>query len=322
MTILELITTSAFFSKWNLTQQLYVSNSDQLRDELQLLLVCCVLTGGAPIAVFPRFRARWFDVMQQCWLIVLYAWLCYAAYLELMQSSLNINELEHKFYCFESLTYLIHVPCIMLLSVRWRHKIGKVFHGIARFDLASGYIAQRYRIRRFICYQLLVVLLFTVCYITIVLCFCNFEIWKTLINLSTYVFPNILSGISLIPYYTLLNGISHRMHSLSESLKMELLSGLLTRRGGVQHLRWQHSKLLQFTKFLNQTFGVSILCVYVSSFINFNTNLFLAYKNIEAPDVEKWAWWSYIILWICMHFGKMFIILYFNNGVLQEVNYT
>lgn len=297
-----------------------MSNSDQLRDELHLLLVCCVLTGGAPIAVFPRFRARCFDAVQQCWLIILYAWLCYAAYMELVQSSLNISELEHKFYCFESLTYLIHVPCIMILSVRWRHKIGKVFHRIARFDLASGYIVQRHRIRRFIYYQLLVLLLFTVCYIPIGLFYCHFQIWKTLINLSTYVLPNILSGISLIPYYTLLDGISQRMQNLRQSLQVELLAGLVTRRGALQQLRWQHSNLLHFTKVLNQTFGVSIFCVYVSSFINFNTNLFLAYKSFEDPNVEEWAWWSYVILWICMHFGKMFIILYFNNGVLQEVS--
>lgn len=304
----------------NLTQQLHVCNSEQLRDELQLLLLCCVITGGAPIAVFPRLHGRCFDVLQQCWLILLYAWLCYAAYIELVQSSLRISELEHKFYCFESLTYLIHVPCIMLLSVRWRQKIGGVFHRIARYDLASGYVEKRLGIRRFLYYHLLVVLLFTVCCIPIGLCFCNFNICKTLINLSTYVLPNILSGISLIPYYTLLRGVAQRLHSLREALNGELRCGLLTHRVGLQQLRWQHAQLLHFTKIINQTFGVSILCVYVSSFINFNTNLFLGYKNVEDPDVEQWAWWSYVILWISLHFGKMFVILYFNNAVQQEVN--
>ncbi|KAH8407610.1 hypothetical protein KR222_008045, partial [Zaprionus bogoriensis] len=286
----------------------------QLRHELQLLLLCCVLTGSAPLAVFPRLRGRCFDALQQCWLMALYAWLCYAAYMELVQSSLNISELEHKFYYLESLTYLIHVPCIMLLAVRWKHSIGGVFERIARFDLASGYSAQqRSSVGSFVNCQLLLVLLLAGSCVPIACFFCRLNPWKTLINLSTYVLPNVLSGISLIPYYTLLQGAARRLHSVTQALRAGSVE-----RAALQQLRWQHAQLLQFVRALNRTFGVSILCVYVSSFINFNTNLFLAYKNVADPDVEEWAWWTYVILWIGMHFGKMFIILYFNNSVQRE----
>ncbi|XP_034479929.1 putative gustatory receptor 59f [Drosophila innubila] len=303
---------------WNLTQKLHKSNSEQLRDEMQLMLLICVLSGGAPIAVFPRFRGKFFNAVQHFWLIALYAWLCSAAYWELMHSSIKLNELEHKFYCIEALTYLIHVPCIMILSMRWKHGIAAVIDRIAQFDLTSGYMVKSGSISRNISYHLLAILIFTVCYIPIDFCYCQYQVWKTFFDLSTYLLPNILSGISFIPYFILLQGICRRLHCLTESLKVELRRGLFMQRSVIQQLRLQHLNLLHFTKAVNQTFGVSVLCVIVSSFFNVNTNLFLAYKNMESPNVEDWAWWMDILLWLLIHLYRMYIILYFNHGVQQE----
>ncbi|KAH8370084.1 hypothetical protein KR093_002133 [Drosophila rubida] len=282
------------------------------------MLFICVLAGNAPIAVFPRFQRRYYDALQQTWLILLYAWLCFAAYCELLQSNVKINELEHKFYCIESLIYLIHVPCIMILSLCWRQKVSAVFDKVAQFDLASGYIVEQRSISPFIRKHLTVVLIFTGCYIPISYFYSNCEILRSIINLSTYVLPNVLSGISFIPYFVLLQGVYRRLHCITEALAAEVRQGATIQRGHLNQLRWQHIHLLQFTKAVNKTFGLSILCAYLSSFFNINTNLFLAYKNIANPDVSDWAWWAYIILWLLMHLAKMFIILYFNHEVKQE----
>ncbi|XP_060651423.1 putative gustatory receptor 59f [Drosophila nasuta] len=303
---------------WNLTLQLHKSNSDQLREELKLLLFICVLAGSAPIAVFPRYRSRCYDAVQQSWLIVLYAWLCFAAYWELLHGNIKLSDLEQKFYGIESMTYLIHVPCIMILSVSWKQKICAVFDRIAQFDLASGYIVERRNIGPCIRKHLLVVLILTSCYIPISYCFCQYEVNRTIIDLSTFVLPNILSGISFIPYFIMLQGVCRRMHCITVTLEAELRQEFPIQRDHLNQLRWQHINLLQFTKAVNQTFGVSILCVYVSSFFNVNTNLFLAYKNIENPDVSDWAWWTYILLWLFMHSAKVFIILFFNQAIQQE----
>ncbi|XP_030560124.1 putative gustatory receptor 59f [Drosophila novamexicana] len=303
---------------WNLTQQLYKSNAEQLHQELRLLLLICVLAGSAPLAVFPRCSSRVHAAVQHAWLLALYIWLCCAAYLELADGSQERNNLERNFYIFESVTYLIHIPCIMILSMRWKRRIAGVFQAIGEFDLVCGYIVDRRGIRRFVRHQLWLLLIFASCCIPIVLSHRDYEVCKSLVNLSTYVLPNILSAISFVLYYSLLQGISLRLHRLANALQLELQRGPSTRRAELQKLRGQHTRLLHFTKRVNQTFGVSVLLLYVSSLINFNTNLFLVYKAIEKPGKADWPWLAYTILWLLMHTGKMFFILYFNHNVQQQ----
>ncbi|XP_032591563.1 putative gustatory receptor 59f [Drosophila grimshawi] len=240
-------------SNWDLTQQLHKSNAEQLRQELHILLVTCVLAGSAPFG-----------------------------------------------------------------SLSWKHKIEEVFDTIGQFDLASGYIVERWHIRRFVCYQLMFVLIFTGCSVPITFLSSNGSFLRFLTNTSSYVLPNILSGISFVLYYTLLQGIYLRLHCLVESLEVEVKRGPLIRRAAIQQLRWQHIRLLHFTKVVNQTFEVSVLLIYVSSLINFNTNLFLIYKTIENPDGATGIWFSYTSLWLLLQIGKMFYILYFNHNVQQE----
>jgi len=68
----------------------------------------------------------------------------------------------------------------------------------------------------------------------------------------------------------LLQGIHRRLHCSTEALKAELGRGSFIQRSVVQQIRLQHVNLLHFTKAMNETYGVSILCVYVSSFFNVN----------------------------------------------------
>ncbi|XP_023179494.2 putative gustatory receptor 59f isoform X2 [Drosophila hydei] len=303
---------------WNLTQQLYKSNAEQLHQELRFLLIICVLFGSVPFAVLPHCTSRMHDVVQHCWLFLLYVWLCFSAYLELSDSSGDLNNLERNFYIFESITYLIHIACIIIISLSWKRRIGQVFDTIGKFDLASGYIVKRKKIRRFVHFQLLLLLIFISCTIPIVFFNSVENFWKSWYNWNTYVVPNTLTSISFVLYYTLMEGICRRLKCLVKSLHAELQRGIFIRRAALQELRLQHRSLLHFTKIVNQTFGLSILLLYASSLINFNTNLFLFYKAIENSTGAHWNWWAYNNLFLLMHTCKMFCLLYFNHNVQRE----
>ncbi|KRG04077.1 uncharacterized protein Dmoj_GI26918 [Drosophila mojavensis] len=277
-------------SNWNLTQQLHKSNAEQLHQELRFLLIICVIFGSAPISVFPRCSSRFHEVMQYCWLFLLYIWLCFLAYLELNDSSGDLNNLERNFYIFESITYLMHIPCVVIVSLSWKRRIGQVFDTIGKFDLASGYIVKRKKIRRFVHFQLFLLFIFVSCAIPIVFFNSAETIWKSTCSWHTYVVPNTMTGFSFVLYYTLMEGICCRMKRLVKALHAELQRGISMRRGALQELRWQHRNLLHFYKVLNQTYGLSILLLYSSSLINFNTNLFLFYKAIENSSNARWNW--------------------------------
>ncbi|TDG50838.1 hypothetical protein AWZ03_002827 [Drosophila navojoa] len=305
-------------SNLNLTQQLYKSNAEQLHQELRFLLIICVVSGSAPFSVFPRCSSRFHEFMQYCWLFLFYIWLCFLAYMELNDSSSELNNLERNFYIFEAITYLMHIPCVVIVSLSWKQLIGQVFETIGKFDLTSGYIVKRKKIRRFVHFQLFLLFIFVSCAIPIVFFNSGVTVWKSICSWHTYIVPNTMTGFSFVLYYTLMEGICRRLKRLVKALHAELQRGVSMRRGALQELRWQHRNLLHFYKALNQTYGLSILLLYASSLINFNTNLFLFYKAIENSSNARWNWWCYNNLFLIMHTSKMFYILYFNNNVQRE----
>ncbi|XP_033149140.1 putative gustatory receptor 59f [Drosophila busckii] len=303
-----------------LTQQFYQAKKQLLHKDLRCLFVISVLNGTVPVSVFPNLRNRIYDTLQQLWLLLLYIGICIASFYELAYGPLKLSDLEHNFYLIEACLYFIQLPCIMLFCVRWRHKIEAVLVCIVEFDLASGYGWAPGSMQRFVRRQFLLVLLCLCLCIPLVIDYSEYDLIQSLCNWSTYVAPNAISNSSLVCYYTLLHGIFMRLQCLNSTLEAQLAepSSALELRRLLHKLRWQHIQLLSFTKALNQTYGVCLLLIYTSSFVSSNCMIFLCYKSIVNPIDANWSWYGYIIVWVSMHWGKMFGILYFNNAVQKE----
>ncbi|XP_068144168.1 putative gustatory receptor 59f [Drosophila tropicalis] len=209
----------------------------------------------------------------------------------------------------------------MFLAWQWRQRIQTVFTAIAEFDLEMGYVENCERSKHFVQLQLWLVGILGVSAFVIDFGYHKWNLCKWLLSISTYVLPNVISSVSFVQYYVLLQGIAWRLRKINQFLQQEFLScesNCKPRRPIVQKLRGQQAQLIRFTKAVNRVYEVSILFVYVGSFINFNLNLFLAYKTIDRPETSGWFWWTYMILWLGMHMGKMFSILFFNHLVQLE----
>ncbi|KAI8038883.1 hypothetical protein M5D96_008796 [Drosophila gunungcola] len=250
---------------------------------------------------------------------VWYGCFALASYWEFVLITLQRVSLDRYLNAIESGIYVIHIFVIMLITFQGRNWIPKVLKDIVRTDLERGYAIDGKRTKKFIALQLFLVWMFTCLAFAMDIWSQKCVIFKSILSINSYVMPNIISGLSFIQYYLLLQGIAWRQRKVTENLERLLLQLCNPRKVEVQRYRLQHVDLTNFTKLVNRTFQYSIVLLFVGCFLNFNLNLFLVYQGIDNPAIDDWAKWLYMILWLAMHLGKICSILYFNHNIQNEV---
>ncbi|XP_022231986.2 putative gustatory receptor 59f [Drosophila obscura] len=292
--------------------------SKRLYKGLNWLFWISVLANTAPITVLPGRQGRVYRHLHLCWMAVCYGWYCLASYWEFVLITLNRVSLDCYLNAMESGIYMVHSASILILTFQWRHRIPAVIASIVKSDLERGYTIKCWQIKRFLRLQLSLVLVLVCLAFAIDIFSQRFVAYKAVLSINSYVMPNIISSISFIQYYVLLQGIAWRQAAVTESLQQELQHLPRPRRWEVQRFRLQHAELTYFTKLVNKAFQYSIVLLVVGCFFSFNLILFLVYKGIDVPELADWNRWIYMVLWMAMHIGKMHSLLYFNHKVQQE----
>lgn len=260
------------------------------------------------------------------WCLGLYIGLALCVYDEYTSSNIELPTVQKPLYFSEYLVYLVHLLDIILAS-HLGHENFWTFHNFfIDFDrklldlkLQINYLDLGVFLHRHLC---LIVLHF-MCTV-IIGYFYSAGIWINFIRTNTvYILPNIIIQISLIHYYALLFMIANRsekVYYLLENLLRKSHSyDILTLRHQLHTLRSLYARLEQFTRDVNDAFSYSIILVYFGSFINISINIFLLYKYFNAWSTSDVAWTAYSVAWICMHIGKMTLILYYNQRIQDKV---
>ncbi|XP_001361097.5 putative gustatory receptor 59f [Drosophila pseudoobscura] len=290
----------------------------RLYKALHWLLLISVLANTAPIAVLPGRQGIVYRHLHLCWMAVSYGWFCLASYWEFVLITLNKVSIDCYLNAMESAIYVVHSASILILTFQWRHRAPAVIDRIVKSDLERGYSINCRQSKRFLRVQLSLVLVLACSAFAIDICSQRFVVYKAILSIHSFVMPNIISSLSFIQYYVLLQGIAWRQAAVTESLQSELQHLPCPRRWEVQRLRLQHVELTRFTKLVNTAYQYSIVLLIVGCFFNFNLNLFLVYKGIDVPELADWVRWIYMVLWLAMHMGKVYGILYFNHKVQDE----
>jgi len=252
-------------------------------------------------------------------MIIWYGNFAMASYVEFALITINRVSLDRYLNSIESGVYVIHIFVIMLLTWQWRNSVPKVIQGIVRSDLERGYAIDCQRTKRFIRLQLFLVGTFTCLAVILDVWSKKFVISESLLSINSYVLPNIITSLSFIQYYLLLQGIAWRQRKVTENLEREIFHLLNPRKAEIQRFRLHHADLTNFTRLVNRTFQYSIVLLFVGCFLNFNLVLFLVYQGIENPTITDLGKWIYMLLWLAMHLGKVCSILYFNQKIKNEV---
>ncbi|XP_017040534.1 putative gustatory receptor 59f [Drosophila ficusphila] len=300
--------------------QQYAEKFNQLHKALHWLLIISILANIAPITSLPICPNRFYKLIHLCWIFVWYACFACGSYWEFVIVTLEKVSLDRYLNAIESCIYVVHIFVIMLLAWQWRKCVPKVIKDIVKWDLESGYSIDCKRTKRFIRNQLYLVWIFTCLAFFFDMWSHKCEILKSVLSINSYVMPNIISCLSFVQYYLVLQGIAWRQRKVTENLERELFHIIRPRQAEVQRFRIQHADLTNFTKFTNRTFQYSIVLLLVGCFLNFNLVLFLVYQGIENPSMTEidWSKWLYMILWLAMHLGKVVSILFFNQQIQNE----
>nr|XP_036668942.1 putative gustatory receptor 59f [Drosophila suzukii] len=296
----------------------YVERFKLLHNALHWLLLISVLANTAPITILPGSPNRFYRLIHLLWMIIWYGNFAMASYVEFVLVTINRVSLDRYLNSIESGVYVIHIFVIMLLTWQWRNSVPKVIQGIVRSDLERGYDIDCQRTKRFIKLQLFLLGIFTCLAVILDVWSKKFVIPRSLLSINSYVLPNIISSLSFIQYYLLLQGIAWRQRKVTENLEREIFHLLNPRKAEIQRFRLHHAELTNFTRLVNRTFQYSIVLLFVGCFLNFNLVLFLVYQGIENPTITDLGKWIYMLLWLAMHLGKVCSILHFNQKIKNE----
>ncbi|XP_070850685.1 putative gustatory receptor 59f [Drosophila suzukii] len=296
----------------------YVERFKLLHNTLHWLLLISVLANTAPITILPGSPNRFYRLIHLLWMIIWYGNFAMASYVEFVLITINRVSLDRYLNSIESAVYVIHIFVIMLLTWQWRNSIPKVIKSIIRSDMERGYAIDCQRTKRFIRLQLFLVGTFTCLAVILDVWSKKFVISESLLSINSYVLPNIITSLSFIQYYLLLQGIAWRQRKVTENLEREIFHLLNPRKAEIQRFRLHHADLTNFTRLVNRTFQYSIVLLFVGCFLNFNLVLFLVYQGIENPTITDLGKWIYMLLWLAMHLGKVCSILYFNQKIKNE----
>ncbi|XP_011190932.3 putative gustatory receptor 59f [Zeugodacus cucurbitae] len=266
-------------------------------------------------------------ILHIAWGIFIYASLLVAIHSEYTQSNIDLPTIQKPLYFGEYLIYIVHIFHIIFSSYWARQKCRQFLRTIAEFDHTLVYFGRQPKYQGLTCFlkaHVFLVVLFVFFTASVDYFYSNRILLNYSRSLTVYLLPNLILSISLIQYYALLYAISQRSRRLNEILHAELTQKNIPRilNETLQRVRLLYSAIQVFTKEVNKTFSFTVILIYVGSFTNLSVNIFLIYKYVDDEDSPPFSWIFYSIVWTCMHIAKMFLILYYNNGIQRQNNNT
>lgn len=167
---------------------------------------------------------------------------------------------------------------------------------------------------------------------------------KSFLRSSTvYSIPNGISVLALSEYFFLLFCLRERyrqiidvlawlpqvhqwqmnhlpMNEASQSRKWQRVHEPWLPEATMEAMRQVCLDLTGLHSEINASFGVLIITTVVSTFLILSIQFYALYTFMENLQEENTWLTVYTVLWIVLHWGKSFFILYFNNAVNKEVN--
>ncbi|TMW44267.1 hypothetical protein DOY81_010652 [Sarcophaga bullata] len=261
---------------------------------------------------------------QVVWCLGIYFALAICVYDEYTESNIDLPTTQKPLYFSEYLVYLFHLlELIRLINVRGGIIFWKFQYFIIDFDrdLLNFNLKCDYNdLKRFLRQHMGLIVLHIICTIIIGYFYSHGILISFARTNTVYVLPNIIINISLIQYYALLFMIYKRSEKLCGLVEHHLNNPCTLDtwncRLQLHYIRSLYAKLEEFTQLVNNQFSISILLVYLGSSINLSVNIFYS----TTWDTSDWAWIAYSLDWACMHVGKMFLILYYNQKIQNMKN--
>uniref|UniRef100_A0A1A9VCB1 Gustatory receptor n=1 Tax=Glossina austeni TaxID=7395 RepID=A0A1A9VCB1_GLOAU len=281
------------------------------------LLMISIILNCVPIGLQkPIKRINHYYIYQKflqiLWGLIVYISIVLGAYHEYFLWTGVLPIVQLPFYLSEIVLYLLHVLQIMIVSYFGRKTFIYLLESIVDFDdkLKQLKIHLHYNdLRKFLRNHLFLNFAFFVCATTLGYIQRSTTFLGFLSINSSYTLPNVIIQTSLIQYYALTYVINKRMQLLyqliDQLLKQSPKKLVFNVQQKLRFLRGLYSDIDEYTKHLNETFSISILLYFMSSYA------------IEWAETE-FIWMAYAIVEICVQFARVFLLLHYNQGVQNQ----
>lgn len=158
---------------------------------------------------------------------------------------------------------------------------------------------------------------------------------------TVYTIPNVISTLALTQYAMVLHVIRDKFNKINAILSDLISNKRFTDRHqminkfniisvvsmnkckvnvdkAINILRKQHDELSRLLELLNKCFGLLIILILIAAYIILSTQFYAFYKMTEGfEETDIWLT-AYTILWVMLHSGKVLLILYPINDVIDE----
>lgn len=324
------------------------SSEELFRSSIKLLIFLCQLFGVAPLPVLfgqhERLEAvRWkvfrcFHRIWCGWLIICITTSFYFQHVK-FNTIVQYSQIKILLHIGEYVSIISTCTACVIGSQINRNAYNKYFQAIIEIDSKLNECGCRTNftnLKRFTIKCVAACFLFEFVMVSVFALSLFGEDNSIVRNITLYVIPHIMVLLAIIKYCTLLYAIQERYRSISLLLKKisvdllfkkeyrqtkTVLQTAITENKICQKLnslRLAFLDIATLTTDVNESFGVLIVSILVSTFLILSTEFFAFYEFIErsAPDLYEPV---LSFLWIIFYGGRISFVLRMNHAVNIEV---
>lgn len=316
---------------------------EEFKGSLRSFFLVCQIFCAAPISRAQSYasksRVKILTRAHFAYGIIIYVFFLFALYLRIKSAAHSVGLMRSILFLFEVATGMIELLLVVISCQYQKKQFAIFFKRLISIDLnlqKCGIQPNFDPLRKYLNRSMIVyAIFFTLTAISeFILEKGNFENFA--IGYTIFIIPNIVSTLALTQYSTVLFCIRGKLRSINAVLRllvtssnfdedcqvaMSVLSisiGKLETEKVLNILRRQHAELSRLMEQLNECFGVLIVLIILSAYINLSIEFFLLYKFIMDFD-GTYAWDILLsVLWLVLQAAKILLVLHPISDACEE----
>lgn len=295
------------------------SSQNQLKKALSRYSLICVFFLSAPVTTTKSKCSKFKAGVHTFWSLLAIFVTTWASFEEYINANLTVPDVQKFLHITEYAVNVIIVLATPWVSYRKRRFYGRASDQVQAIDKELSQIVGGLSYKAFIKFfnvYLTLLMVFAGATSSIVFCFEGFRFVGFLRGCAVYLVPNLVNSFQLGQYYCVLLFIRERMRSIitfTEKLNFESKDS----SENLTSLRVVFSKLEYLHFKVNEKASVITGITFMSVFLIVSNQLFVFYNDIAETKIRKWDLSLFSWVWLCLHFGKVLCLYYFNSQIIK-----
>lgn len=295
------------------------SSQNQLEKVLSHYIRICVFFLSAPVTISRSKWSKFNAGVHIIWSLLVILVITWASYEEYVNVNSTVPDVEQFLHLTEYAVNIVTVLATPWVSYRRRRFYRRASDQVQTIDKELSQIVGSLSYKAFIKFfniYLILLMVFIGATSSIIFCFEHFRFVGFLRGCAVYLIPNLVNSFQLGQYYCVLLFIRERMRSIiafTEKLNFKTKDS----SENMTALRIVFSKLEYLHFKVNENASVITGITFTSGFLIISNQLFVFYNDIADSNINEWDLSLFSLIWLCLHFGKVLCLYYFNSQIIN-----